>query len=185
MDLKSLKKIASEEVTKLQNLLMVDADVDVSVEEGEEGMAIVNVAFTGDELGYMIGNRGRHLMALQYVLGNIIRRKMRTEEEEPRIVVMVDVGGYRQQKADKVERLALQKADDARVLGEPIDLMPMSASDRRVVHTALSKFDDITTESFGEGRDRHVRITPKSEKELGIVSDSVDNEVSEEEENEQ
>jgi hypothetical protein len=61
----------------------------------------------------------------------------------------------------------------------------MDASDRRVVHTVLGKFDDIKTESFGEDRERFVRISPLSEKALGIASETGDNEASEDEENEQ
>jgi len=62
--------------------------------------------------------------------------------------------------------MALQKADDARILGEPIELEPMSPSDRRVVHMALQVFDDIKTESVGEGNDRRVKIIPISDKEI-------------------
>ena len=56
--------------------------------------------------------------------------------------------------------MALQKADDARLLGEEIELSPMKPSDRRVVHLALAGFKDIETESVGEGRDRRVVIKP-------------------------
>lgn len=181
MDSKSLKKLAEQEASKLQDLLMVDADLEVSVEDGDEGMLVVTVSFNGDELGYMIGSHGRHLLSLQYILGNILRKKTKEENEESRIAVLVDVGGYREQKKEKVERLALQKADDARILGEPVDLMPMSAADRRIVHTVLGKFDDIKTESFGEDRERFVRISPLSEKDLGIGKKTKDNEESGEE----
>jgi hypothetical protein len=49
----------------------------------------------------------------------------------------------------------------------------MKPYDRRVVHVALKKFDDIRTESFGEGRDRHIRIIPKTEEDLGITDSSL------------
>jgi spoIIIJ-associated protein len=185
MDAKTLKKIATKETEKLQDLLMVDAELTVTVEDGDEGMQVITVSFGGEDLGYMIGSHGRHLMSLQYILGNIIRKQVMEEDKEAKIAVLVDVGGYREQQKEKVERLALQKADDARILGEPIDLMPMNASDRRVVHTVLGKFDDIKTESFGEDRERFVRITPLTEKELGITSETEDNESGEEEESEQ
>lgn len=181
MDSKSLKKLAEQEASKLQDLLMVDADLAVEVEDGDEGMLVVTVSFKGDELGYMIGSHGRHLLSLQYVLGNILRKKAKEESEDSRIAVLVDVGGYREQKREKIERLALQKADDARILGEPVDLMPMSPADRRIVHTVLGKFDDIKTESFGDDRERFVRISPLSEKDLGIGSKTKDNEESGEE----
>jgi spoIIIJ-associated protein len=68
-------------------------------------------------------------------------------------------------------------------LGESIDLPPMKPYDRRVVHMTLQKFDDLKTESYGEGRDRYVRIIPDTEEELGIIDSTLpgSEEVTEEE----
>ena len=92
----------------------------------------------------------------------------------------MDVGGYKEERNKKIERIALQKADDARILGEPVELEPMSLSDRRVVHMALQIFDDIKTESVGDGNDRRVRIIPISEKQ--ILKGKEDSELEEESE---
>ncbi len=182
MDSKKLLKMVKEEVEAIESLLMIDAQTSVDIDPSDEGVTIVKVKFDGDDLGYMIGSHGRHLSSLQYIFNSILRNKVRQLEEEMAFTILVDVGGYREQKQEGVEKLALQKADDARILGEAIDLPPMSSSDRRVVHTALSKFDDLKTESFGEGRDRYVRITPLSEKELGIIQETEDNEDDEQQE---
>jgi len=95
---------------------------------------------------------------------------------------LMDVGGYKEERNKKIERMALQKADDARILGEPIELEPMSPSDRRVVHMALQVFDDIKTESVGEGNDRRVKIIPISDKEILKGSDDTDSDDKEESE---
>ena len=121
-------------------------------------MKIINISFEGEDLGYMIGNHGRHLDSLQYMVSLFLRKKF---EEDMHFIVMVDVSGYREERNSKIESIALRKADDARLLGEPVDLKPMKPSDRRIVHMVLQKFDDITTESQGEGLDRYVRIIPK------------------------
>lgn len=170
MDKDRVVEIVKEEIENLTNMMMIDAVTKYSTESGDEEMFIINVAFEGEDLGYMIGNHGAHLQAFQYVVSNIVKTKVRKEFnlEEVKIAVLIDVGGYRAQRAQKIERLAMQKADDARILGEPVDLLPMSASDRRVVHAILGKFDDIKTESFGEGYDRFVRITPLKEEEIGV-----------------
>ena len=105
----------------------------------------------------MIGNRGRHLDSIQYMLQIIMGRKL---EQDPNYRVFVDVSGYRKDKDSKLEELALQKADDVRILGEEVELPPMKPSDRRIVHMVLSKFDDISTESRGEDRDRYIVIKP-------------------------
>lgn len=167
MDSKKVLKAAKEVAKKVTELLQVESMPEVEIEEGTEGMLIVKVTYEGENLGYMIGNRGRHLQALQFLLASILRTKFR--EEGAKIAVMVDIGGYREQRVEQVEKIALQKADDARILGEAVELPPMSPSDRRIVHMALSKFDDIKTESEGEGRDRFVKIIPISEKELGVL----------------
>ena len=138
-------------------MLKVESEREVSIEEGEEGVKYLKVNFEGEELGYMIGNRGRHLDALQFILQIILGRKL---GEEVDFRVFVDVAGYRKEKDDKLEQMALEKADNARILGEPIELPPMKPSDRRIVHLALMKFKDISSESIGEGMDRRIVISP-------------------------
>lgn len=155
---KEIAKITEKEVKELVNLLDIDCKYDIEVEDGEEETKVIDISFDGEDLGYMIGNHGRHLDSLQYVFSLLLRRRF---GEDLRFIVMVDVSGYRRERNSKIEQIALRKADDARLLGEPVDLKPMKASDRRIVHMVLQKFDDITTESQGEGPDRYVRIIPK------------------------
>ncbi len=165
MDKQELSKIVDREIGKFISLSGVDATYDLNIEE-VEGTTSVKVSFEGDNLGYMIGNHGRHLDSLQYILQLIIRRAVDEEDFDFRLTV--DVSGYRKDRNEKIESIALEKADDARILGESIDLPAMKPYDRRVVHVALQKFDDIKTESYGEGRDRYVRIIPESEEDLGM-----------------
>ena len=156
---KDLAKLAKEEVEKLKELLNVESEISVEVENGEEEMLYVKVDFEGEDLGYMIGNRGRHLDSLQFMLQILVGRRLKEEERE-HFGLFVDVGGYRKEKDDKIAQMALEKADDARILGDAVELPPMSPADRRIVHLTLMKFKDITTESEGEGRDRHIVIKP-------------------------
>ncbi len=154
---KELNKIVEKELETLSSLLGVENERELSIEDGEEGVKYIKVSFEGEELGYMIGNRGRHLDSLQFILQIILGRKL---GEEVDFRVFVDVGGYRKEKDEKLEQMALEKADNARILGEAIELPPMKPSDRRIVHLALLKFKDITSESIGEGMDRRIVITP-------------------------
>jgi spoIIIJ-associated protein len=150
--------------------------------EPDTSRPTINVTFNGSELGYMIGNRGKNIGAIQYILSMMINKKF-VDEGNERYYINVDVSGYRQQQAGKIEAIALRAADDARILGEPIDMEPMSAADRRVVHMIISKFDDVKSESYGDGDERAVRIIPKSETDLKIGSfkASADSEEAEEE----
>ena len=154
---KEILKLVEEEIEKLSSLLNIESERFVNIEDGEEDMKYIKVRFEGEDLGYMIGNRGRHLDSLQFILQVILGRKL---AEDVNFRVFVDVGGYRKEKDDKLEQMALEKADNARILGEPIELPPMKPSDRRIIHLALMKFKDISTESVGEGMDRHIVITP-------------------------
>lgn len=154
---KDILKIVDQELSTLCELLNVDCVKESKIEDGNEEEKYIKVVFSGDDLGYMIGNRGRHLDSLQFMLQVILGRKL---PEDLNFKVFVDVGGYREEKDKKLEEMALQKADDVRILGEEVELPAMKPSDRRIVHIALEKFDDITTESRGEGMDRHIVIMP-------------------------
>jgi spoIIIJ-associated protein len=180
MKKEDLIKIVDKEIGKFITLSGVDATYDSSVEE-VEGTTHITVSFEGEDLGYMIGNHGRHLDSLQYILQLMIRRAVGEDDFDFRLTL--DVSGYRKERDSKIEQIALQKADDARILGESIDLPPMKPYDRRVVHMVLQKFDDLKTESYGEGRDRYVRIIPDTEEDLGLMDSTLPDpeEVSEEE----
>ena len=173
-----MKDIVQKELDTLFSLLDIDADYDFNVEESE-GVTYFKISFNGDNLGYLIGNHGKHLESLQYILSMMLRNKL---EEGSNYRVVLDVCGYKEERNRKIEQIAMQKADDARILGEAIELSPMSPSDRRVVHVTLQVFDDIKTESVGEGEDRRVRIIPVSDKEIlkGNDTDSEKEEESEE-----
>jgi len=170
-----MKDIVKKELDTLLDLMGIEADYEISTEKNDD-TEYIKVSFSGDNLGYLIGGHGKHLDSLQFVLSLILRKHL---GEESNYRVLLDVCGYRKERDEKLEKFALQKADDARILGEPVNLPPMKASDRRVVHMTLQVFDDIKTESHGEDRDRHIRIVPITEEEMGVVSAS--NEESEEE----
>jgi spoIIIJ-associated protein len=154
-----MEDIIKKEIDTLFSRIKIDSEYDIEIEKVEEVLNI-KVSFSGERLGYLIGNHGRHLDSLQYVISLILRKKL---EEETNFRVIVDVGGYKEERNKNIEKMAMQKADDARILGEPLELPPMSASDRRVIHIALQTFDDIKTESVGEGRDRRIQIIPLKE----------------------
>jgi spoIIIJ-associated protein len=76
--------------------------------------------------------------------------------------VNVDIAGYKQQRADRLAERAeawLKKVKDS---GESMELQPMNAADRRVIHI-LADDNGLTTESVGEGRDRHVVLKPATD----------------------
>ena len=173
-----MEDIVKKELDTLLELMGIDVEYDLKIEENND-VKYIKISFNGENLGYLIGNHGKNLDSLQYVFSLILRKKL---EEGTEYRVLMDVGGYKEERNKKIERIALQKADDARILGEPIELEPMSPSDRRVVHMTLQVFDDVKTESVGEGKDRRVKIIPISDKDVLKGSDDTDSDDKEESE---
>jgi spoIIIJ-associated protein len=104
--------------------------------------------------GFLIGNRGDTMRSLQFLTSSALKN---TEHEFWR--VNVDVAGYKQQRADRLAETAQAWINRVKSSGEPMDLKPMNAADRRVIHKIADEYG-LTTESVGEGRDRHVVLKP-------------------------
>ena len=130
----------------------VDADVGTRREDDD----VVIVDIDGRDLGLLVGPKGATLHAIEELVRTVVQR--RTEGRGARI--HVDVGGYRAKRRAALEQFALQLADQVKESGEDRALEPMSASDRKVVHDAISALDGVTTTSEGEDPRRRVVISP-------------------------
>src|ERR1035437_1147698 len=103
-----------------------------------------------DDPGRLIGRQGQTLADLQYVTNRLLFQQDRTAPK-----VMVDVGGYRAQARDVLVKKAKDAAEKVRRWGDVVELEPMSAFDRRVVHQALKDDPQIETHSVEvEGTDK-------------------------------
>ena len=129
----------------------VDENAEVSAEEKENEISFV---VTGENLGKLIGFHGDNLHAIQLLLSGL---KLRHEGV---IRMYLDINGYKANKNQSIIDLANKVAEQAIKIERNIHLDPMSAYDRRIVHTTLQDRDDVTTESTGEGEKRHVVIKP-------------------------
>jgi len=171
-----MEKVNKEGIVSITDGILTQlTDNDIDYDITLDGDVVrIEISIEGEEMGYMIGNKGYHLKGTQYVLSQLINKKF--EDDDMRYIVNLDVGGYKRSLNEKLEQEALAKADDVRILGDSLDMEPMNAAQRRIVHLALEKFDDIRTESFGEGRDRCVRIIPIAavEADLGILEDDTE-----------
>jgi spoIIIJ-associated protein len=105
----------------------------------------------------VIGRAGRTLAALEYITNAVINR-----DEGSRVRVSIDVGGYKRRRDERLRGEARKAAARVRKTGRPVELDAMSAAERRVVHMALADDPDIMSESFGEGKNRHVVVKPAS-----------------------
>jgi spoIIIJ-associated protein len=81
---------------------------------------------------------------------------------EERKEVVVDAAGYRARRRASLEALAVRSAERALADGESVELDPMTAVERKVVHIRLKEFDGVETTSEGTEPNRYVVITPAS-----------------------
>ena len=112
----------------------------------------------GNDLGMLIGRRGQTLSSLQYIVNLIASRKLHNQ-----VNMMVDVEGYRSRRYQSLLGLAQGMAERVRDTRRSVTLEPMSAAERRIIHMALQDYDDITTQSVGEGDNRKVSIMVKKQ----------------------
>lgn len=100
--------------------------------------------------GFLIGQRGETMHALQFLVSSALKAN---DYEVTR--VNVDVAEYKQQRADRLTEKALTWIESVKKSGEAMPLRPMNAADRRTIHR-LAGEHGVETESQGEGRDRHI-----------------------------
>lgn len=126
------------------------------VTANQQGETLV-LTISSEHRGVLIGFHGENLTSLQNILRLMVFR--RTGNWIP---VVVDVGGYRLERAQKLSEMTERSAQKARFLNTEVSLPPMSSSDRREVHLALSSLEGVVGESVGEGSNRHIVIRPSS-----------------------
>jgi spoIIIJ-associated protein len=103
-----------------------------------------------DDAGRLIGRQGQTLADLQYITNRLLFQQ---SPDAPK--VMVDVGGYRSQAREALVKKAKEAADKVRRWGDAVELEPLNAFDRRVVHQALKDDPDVETHSVEvEGTER-------------------------------
>ncbi len=132
---------------KILHLLGFDATVeDHSLEDG----VLLDVKM--QDSGRLIGRQGQTLSDLQYVTNRLLFQQ---DPAAPK--VLVDVGGYRAQAREVLVKKALEAAEKVRRWGDVVELEPLGAFDRRIIHQALRDDPHIETHSVEvEGTDRKV-----------------------------
>jgi spoIIIJ-associated protein len=138
-------------LTRVVDALGVDGRIDVH----EEGDAIT-LTCSGADVALLIGRHGQTIDAVQYLLNAISHRMHGDERKE----VIVDAAGYRARRRVTLESLAVRTAQQVRTSGERVELDPMTAVERKVVHLKLKEFDGVETASEGTEPNRYVVVLP-------------------------
>jgi spoIIIJ-associated protein len=137
-------------VGRVVHALGLHATVDID-ESDEEIRATVN----GEELGLLIGKHGSTIDALQHIA---FRAAFRGAEERKQVTV--DAAGYRERREGALHRMADRAAAEALQYDRPVELEPMRATERKIVHTYLSERTDVETHSEGDEPDRRLVVSP-------------------------
>ena len=152
------KKITKKELDAAKAVIKefldkLELDVDVAVELNDESIEVVLETV---ESGIIIGYHGETLESLQLLLSLAVSKKI------GRFVrVMVDVGGYKQQRTEYLEQLVSQLKEAVISENREKVVNSLKSWERRVVHMILKDDPDVVTESEGAGRDRVLVIKPK------------------------
>lgn len=115
------------------------------------------VDIKSEDSSLLIGKYGTNLESLQFILA--VRVKSQTKEDD--FEIFLDIDGWRKQKEQKLENMALsiaQKVEDSKT---PEPIYNLKPSERRVIHALFTSHPNITTESVGEGDQRYIIIKPK------------------------
>lgn len=130
--------------------------VDVSITPSFTDEQTLFVDMHGDELGILIGRHGETLDALQHITKLAINKG-----NDDFLRILLDSENYRQKREESLIRLANRMANRAIKTGRRVSLEPMNPYERRIIHSALQKNDQVSTHSEGEEPRRHLVITIK------------------------
>lgn len=141
-----------ELVRQVTERMHLPCEVAVTAPEEDTSPLLVDVQVP-DNAKLLIGKNGQNLQALEHVL-----RAMLVRQHGFARSISVDVNGYRKEKFQELVGVIQKAAQRVRDTGKSEALPPMTSYERRVVHTELASWSDLTTESIGQDPQRRVVI---------------------------
>lgn len=151
VDIEEAIQYAKKYLEDLLSFFGLNTDIYATTEDNE--VIELNVPSTHLN-GFLIGQRGETMRALQFMVSTALKNN---EHKVTR--VNVDVADYKKARADRLTEYAADWVKKVKESGEPMELNPMNAADRRTIHK-LASDEGLETESVGEGRDRHIVLKP-------------------------
>lgn len=138
-------------LARVLDALGVDGRVDV-----REDDETITLTCSGADVALLIGRHGQTIDAVQYLMNAISHRAYGDERKE----VVVDAAGYRERRRATLESLAVRTAQQVQTSGERVELDPMTAVERKVVHLKLKEIEGVATSSEGTEPNRYVVVLP-------------------------
>jgi spoIIIJ-associated protein len=144
--------VAADYLEELLDIADIDGDIDIEVRNGRTYISIVTEEET-DGLDNLVGPDGEVLEALQE-----LTRLAVLSATENRSRLVLDINGYRSERAGELQKIAEDAVTSVKASGETVALAPMSAYERKIVHDAVADLG-LVSESEGEGADRHIVVS--------------------------
>jgi spoIIIJ-associated protein len=150
-DSKGIEEIADEVAGHIMECLDISYRL---FSENDDDATYINIETAGVD-GLLIGRKGDTLNSLQHLIGRIVSRRMGGYQR-----LTLDVGGYLKNRQEILRQKAVKAAERARKSNREVQMEPMKASERRIVHVALTNEEGISTYTTGNGDMRKVCIAP-------------------------
>lgn len=144
-----IKKQLKNFFNELSKLMNVTIESEINITEDN----IYNINLVTSNNSILIGKEGKTLDAIQCLL-----RQISQNDLQNKIKINVDISNYKYEQTKKLEKNIKNIAKEVLKTKVDTSLDPMNSYNRRIVHTIVSEFSDLETESIGEGKERHVVI---------------------------
>lgn len=144
-----IKKQLKNFFNELSKLMNVTIESEINITEDN----IYNINLVTSNNSILIGKEGKTLDAIQCLL-----RQISQNDLQNKIKINVDISNYKYEQTKKLEKNIKNIAKEVLKTKVDTSLDPMNSYNRRIVHTIVSDFSDLETESVGEGKERHVVI---------------------------
>lgn len=164
-DIEEAIQYAKKYLEDVLSFFGLNTDVHATTEDQE----VIELDIPSTHLnGFLIGQHGDTVRSLQFLVSNALKNNNYRYTR-----VNVDVAEYKKQRAERLAETAGEWVKKVQQTGEAMDLKPMNAADRRTVHKVAADAG-ITSESVGEGRDRHIVLKPGDSTETSEALEAVE-----------
>ncbi len=148
-----IKQYLKQFFKQLDNYLNVNIKCEILERDN-----IYDITLTSDNNAILIGKDGKNLEAIQVIVRNIINQNTNNSTK-----INIDVSNYKTSKMEKLEKEIEKIAKEVQNTKVAVKLDPMNSYQRMIVHTHISKYEDLISESIGEEPERYIVIKPKED----------------------
>lgn len=151
MDKNEIQNLIENMVTKMTFPIK---EINLTKDDGESMHFSIEVS----DPYHFLNHNAEGLSALNHLVRRILENKYPTEDNKKNKNILVDINNFQKKKIENIQAIAHMMAERARYFKSNIEVDPMNAFERRLIHEFLAEATDLKTESTGEGLSRRVII---------------------------